>query len=120
MASSAETLTIAAAAANYPALSLRQLMENWLVATQTVPASATSLTATAATENYPALSDRELYEAILVAIQAGGGGGLSGSGTPQGVLSASPGATYLDTSTGNCWAKQTGTGNTGWLELISS
>lgn len=53
-------------------------------------------------------------------VSVGAGGGLSGTGSPQGSVSAAPGVTYLDTSTGNFWAKQTGTGASGWLELIGN
>jgi len=49
----------------------------------------------------------------------GGGGGLSGVGSPEGVVTANPGTTYLDTSTGFFYAKMTGSGNTGWLALIN-
>lgn len=48
----------------------------------------------------------------------GGGGTTSGTGSPEGVITAPEGTTYLDRSTGNFWAKQTGSGNTGWLQLI--
>ncbi len=48
----------------------------------------------------------------------GGGGGESGTGSPEGVVTAEPGTTYLDISTGNFWAKQSGSGNTGWIQLI--
>lgn len=53
---------------------------------------------------------------------AGGvGATMSGTGSPQGVSTASPGNTYLDVATGNFWVKQTGTAtNTGWLELIGN
>lgn len=43
------------------------------------------------------------------------GGNFSGSGSPEGVVTASPGATYVDTDLpGTIYAKRTGTGNTGW------
>lgn len=38
----------------------------------------------------------------------------SGTGSPEGVVTAIPGSTYVDVSNGNLWVKQTGTGNTGW------
>ena len=44
-----------------------------------------------------------------------GGGGLAGSGSPEGVAIANPGTTYLDTSNDEFWAKETGSGNTGWI-----
>jgi hypothetical protein len=46
-------------------------------------------------------------------------GNFRGSGTPEGVVTASPGAHYTDYDTGNVWAKRTGTGSTGWINLIS-
>jgi hypothetical protein len=49
----------------------------------------------------------------------GTGGGLSGTGSPEGVTTANPGATYFDTASASLWAKQTGTGNTGWTQLIA-
>ncbi len=48
-----------------------------------------------------------------------GGVGLSGTGSPQGVVTANPGAVYTDTSTGAFWNKVSGTGNTGWQNLIA-
>ena len=48
-----------------------------------------------------------------------GSGGLSGVGSPEGVVTASPGTTYLDTSTNGFWVKNTGNGNTGWFQLIA-
>lgn len=45
---------------------------------------------------------------------SGSGGGLSGSGSPEGVETAGPGRTYVDTDTGDLYVKQTGTGDTGW------
>lgn len=47
------------------------------------------------------------------------GGGLSGVGSPEGVVSANAGQTYFDTVAQTFWAKGTGTGNTGWVELIA-
>lgn len=49
-----------------------------------------------------------------------GGGGLAGTGSPQGVVSASPGQTYVDVSTNNLWLKVTGTGNTGWFQFTGA
>lgn len=44
------------------------------------------------------------------------GGNFSGSGSPEGVVTASPGATYTDTDApGTLYFKRTGTGNTGWV-----
>lgn len=48
------------------------------------------------------------------------GGNFSGAGSPEGVVVASPGATYIDTSSGSFWMKKTGSGtNTGWLQQIA-
>lgn len=44
---------------------------------------------------------------------------ITGSGSPGGVVSAPPGSIYLrtdDTSDGNLYVKQNGSGNTGWVE----
>jgi len=64
---------------------------------------------------------RILEVKILNALNGGAGGtgsgGLSGVGSPEGVVTANPGTTYLDDS-GGFWAKFSGTGNTGWLQLI--
>jgi len=67
---------------------------------------------------------RTLLAKILIVMNGGGGGGSggggkSGTGSPEGVVTAAPGTTYLDASTGAFWAKKTGTGNTGWIELIA-
>jgi hypothetical protein len=48
-----------------------------------------------------------------------GGGGESGVGDPEGVVTANPGTTYVDTSDSSFWVKLTGTGDTGWIELIA-
>jgi hypothetical protein len=52
---------------------------------------------------------------------SGGGsrGGLAGTGSPQGVVTAPAGTTYVDTATDNFWVNTTGT-NTGWVPLIES
>lgn len=50
---------------------------------------------------------------------AAGGSGASGSGSPEGVVAASPGTTYIDTANQSFWVKITGSGNTGWIELIA-
>ena len=44
-----------------------------------------------------------------------GGGGAAGAGSPEGVVTASPGQTYLNTTDESVWWKKTGTGNTGWI-----
>lgn len=39
----------------------------------------------------------------------------SGSGTPESVVTATPGSLFLRTDTGSLYIKATGTGNTGWV-----
>lgn len=77
----------------------------------------------------PRRSDAQwaIEQKILGAVIDGGGGGgggggsadLSGSGSPEGVVTASPGATYVRTDTSGFWYKVTGSGNTGWAEGIA-
>lgn len=43
----------------------------------------------------------------------------SGSGSPEGVVTASPGASYWDSTAKIGYVKDTGTGNTGWREVIA-
>lgn len=62
------------------------------------------------------------YDCTCAASSGGGGsgsGGLAGSGSPEGVITASPGQVYTDTSTGGFWNKVTGSGATGWQNLIA-
>lgn len=42
----------------------------------------------------------------------------NGSGTPEGTVISPVGAFYMDTSTDSLWYKKTGTGNTGWVQLL--
>lgn len=49
----------------------------------------------------------------------GGGAGLSGTGSPEGAVTASPGSVYTDVSNGSFWNKVTGTGTTGWQQLVA-
>lgn len=54
---------------------------------------------------------------LLCNIQAGGGtggGATVGSGSPEGAVTANPGAFYWDTTNGFLYIKDNGTGNTGW------
>lgn len=51
----------------------------------------------------------------------GGGGVTTGTGSPEGVVTANPGAGWLDladTAHPVLWFKITGTGNTGWINFI--
>jgi hypothetical protein len=55
----------------------------------------------------------------IVGAGTGGGGGLTGAGSPEGAVTANPGTTYYDPATGAFWVKATGTGtNTGWHQLV--
>jgi hypothetical protein len=67
----------------------------------------------------PALA-QAIFMQLLCNVSAGGvaGIGLAGAGSPEGVVTASPGTTYLNTADESFWVKKTGTGNTGWIELI--
>lgn len=73
--------------------------------------------------NTPRRSDAlwAIEQKILGAIfgGGGGGGGLSGTGSPEGVVVAGPGRTYLDTSNNFFYAKGSGSGDTGWVALIT-
>ena len=63
---------------------------------------------------------RSLHKLVdLIGSGGGGGGGLSGVGSPEGVVAANPGRTYLDTSTNSFWVKNSGSGTTGWVQLIA-
>lgn len=43
---------------------------------------------------------------------------LYGSGSPEGVKAAPPGTTYWDQVGNSDWRKDTGTGNTGWIQIV--
>lgn len=43
----------------------------------------------------------------------------AGTVDPEGVVKAPPGSIYLNTATETLWAKKTGTGKTGWIQIIS-
>lgn len=86
---------------------------------------AQTLINTAVGLGYDALSERDLEEAIVAlacnfSVGGAGGTGLVGHGSPEGVVTADPGTPYLDLDTNNYWYKATGTGNTGWIELIGA
>ena len=55
-------------------------------------------------------------------LQVGGGGGgasvETGSGSPQGVVTAEVGGLYVDTTGHTLWIKETGSGNTGWAQYV--
>lgn len=43
---------------------------------------------------------------------------LSGAGSPEGIVSASPGYSYIDTTNGTLYFKMTGIGSTGWQAFV--
>lgn len=49
---------------------------------------------------------------------SGGASGYSGVVDPNGVVTADPGSTYRNTANDTFWSKDTGTGDTGWHQLI--
>lgn len=60
---------------------------------------------------------------LLNAIDAnitGGGipGSQIGSGSPEGVVTAEPGTMYWDSVGDALWVKETGSGNTGWHQIV--
>ena len=75
-------------------------------------------------------TQRILEVRILNALRGiGGGGGGGGSGTgqsgitgigsPEGVVTANPGTVYFDQAGDSLWLKESGNGNTGWIQLIA-
>lgn len=56
---------------------------------------------------------------IVSGSSSGSVSGITGTGSPEGAQTATPGITYYDSSTGQFWVKATGSGNTGWVLLIS-
>jgi hypothetical protein len=63
---------------------------------------------------------RSLQKIVSLGAGGGGGGGAGefGVGSPEGVVTADPGTTYV-TAAGGLWAKVSGAGNTGWIVLIA-
>ena len=58
----------------------------------------------------------------LNAMSAGsgsGGAGVVGIGSPEGVVTAPAGTSYFDTSADSFWYKESGSGSTGWTQLIA-
>ena len=56
---------------------------------------------------------------LNAAIPGSSGGNFSGTGSPEGVVTAPVSSTYLQIDTGSFWMKRTGTGNTGWIEIVA-
>lgn len=44
--------------------------------------------------------------------------GNAGAGSPEGVVTGAPGSTYYNTSDQSFWVKGSGTGNTGWQQVV--
>lgn len=65
------------------------------------------------------LGSPALRSGSMQQVKDAAGGALAGAGSPEGVVSANPGVTYLNTTNESFWVKKTGTGNTGWIALIS-
>ncbi len=110
MATDAQTLTTAAAAAGYLKLSRRELLECFLVAVQTVAIDAQTLINSAASAGYAKLSERELEECILASLSSGGAGGAGGVsagaygvGNPPNFTPSTAGAIAINTSDGVEW-----------------
>lgn len=76
-------------------------------------------------ENNTALASDNELRSLWKIVDLGGGGGAAGgggefgTGSPEGAVTASPGTTYV-TAAGEFWAKITGAGNTGWIQLIGT
>lgn len=65
-------------------------------------------------ENFTS-SDQEFKSALTATkLSAGNASWQSGAGTPEGAVTASPGSLYSDTTNGEVYVKNTGSGNTGW------
>lgn len=62
---------------------------------------------------------RKIHPTNLGFVAGGTGGGLIGVISPEGAVTANPGTTYFNTADGSFWIKTTGTGNTGWLALLT-
>lgn len=60
-----------------------------------------------------------LLNQIAGSISGGAAGGIQlGSGSPQGSVTAEPGIMYWDTAGDSLWVKETGSGNTGWIQIV--
>lgn len=52
--------------------------------------------------------------------EVSGGGMLSGAGSPEGVVEADPDTWYRQTDAPILWIKETGTGDTGWVDWVTA
>lgn len=60
---------------------------------------------------------------ILNALNDGAGSGSDGEGLvgivdPEGSATSDPGVTYYNTANATFWVKGSGTGNTGWVQVV--
>lgn len=65
-----------------------------------------------------AVLELQLLCEIVAAGGGSGSGGTVGVVNPEGVVTADPGASYYNTANSSFWIKSSGTGNTGWTELL--
>jgi hypothetical protein len=79
--------------------------------------TATQLVTTAGTQ-FGNVTDILTALQCIICLQAQGSSGLSGIGSPQGVVTAAAGTTYVNTSNGNLWVNTDGT-ITGWTQIVS-
>lgn len=69
---------------------------------------------------------RVIEEKILIALNEGGTGGGPGGGwlkgvvDPEGVVTATAPAGYVNTANQTFWIKESGTGNTGWQLFVGN
>jgi hypothetical protein len=126
----AELLT---AAADWLKLSPHQLLACRAYTLATMASLSTDpavLLAAAESAGFTKLSDQQLkaigdYVAVEFNNAGGAGGGdtahvsSSGSGSPEGVVTRSPGAKYWDATNQVEYVKDTGTGNTGWIVTVA-
>jgi len=90
---------------------------------ESVDMTAAQLRTAACASGIACLGDRQLLIAIAEGINQGGGGGAGGAsnyqgaGSPEGVQTAAVGSIYRNTTTDAIWWKNSGTGNTGWVQI---
>ena len=69
----------------------------------------------------PGMVPYAIIQAIRGISTGGGGGtggaGVQGVGSPEGVVTATVATMYRDTSTDALWWKNSGAGNTGWVQI---
>ncbi len=91
--------------------------------TQALPAAS----AVVVTDVFPGVSDPDGTPVdrkyTIAQILAAGGGSASAvlvsTGTPEGAVTAAPGTFFFDTVARTLYMKETGTGTTGWIELLT-